>query len=190
VSLLAPQLFVGSEPKREAFRPVQNDHSSFGVKPTGGMWTSTFEPATGSGWIEWCHAEDFRVPGAGWRSWLVMPESTLRTLVIDTLEDLRLALDRYARHDLDAAFAAVETFLGMGRFLDFEKLARDYDAIHLTEAGQWQTRLSHPDSLYGWDCESTLWLHWRVDRVQSLGRRTWLPEQPRPRRIRTARRDL
>lgn len=51
---------------------------------------------------------------------------------------------------------------------DFELLAKHFDVIHLTENGQYETRLNHPD-LYGWDCESSLWLNWAVEKVEDLG---------------------
>jgi len=40
--------------------------------------------------------------------------------------------------------------------LDWEEIAKHYDAIMLTEKGEKETRYTNP-SLYGWDCESTLW---------------------------------
>lgn len=33
------------------------------------------------------------------------------------------------------------------------------ECIHLTESGQWNTRLTRPLNLYGWDCESILILN-------------------------------
>lgn len=180
--LIEAQLFVGSEPTREHFQPVSNA-VDFGVKPNGGMWTSTYDPSIGSGWIDWCHKEDFRVPGGGWRSWLLVPSPGVRVLTIDTLEDLVLALNRYPRTEP----AWRTNLFGMSRYFDFEAVARDYDAIHLTEEGQWRTRLSHPDNLYGWDCESVLWLHFEVDAVEYLGRQTWREPPRQQRRLRTAR---
>ena len=44
------------------------------------------------------------------------------------------------------------------RYLDFEKIAENYDAIWLTEKGMQETRWSNPD-LYGWDCETFLILN-------------------------------
>jgi len=44
-------------------------------------------------------------------------------------------------------------------FPDYEECATRYDAIHLTDRGQWATRMTHPKNLYGWDCESVLILN-------------------------------
>lgn len=41
-------------------------------------------------------------------------------------------------------------------YLDFELLAKNYDAIWLTENGQSETHLYYPINLYGWDCETVL----------------------------------
>ena len=51
-------------------------------------------------------------------------------------------------------------------FIDYEEMAKEYDAIWLTVNGQWDTRLPEMDgnydidgssiNLYGWDCESLL----------------------------------
>jgi len=41
--------------------------------------------------------------------------------------------------------------------MDWEEIAKHYDGVMLTEAGQVHTRYSRPLSLYGWDCESTVW---------------------------------
>ena len=51
------------------------------------------------------------------------------------------------------------------RFLvypDFEKVSKMFDAVYLTEEGQWKTRFSNNGctyNLYGWDCESLLILN-------------------------------
>lgn len=49
-----------------------------------------------------------------------------------------------------------------------EAIAKKYDAVHLTSEGQWRTRHSTPN-LYGWDCESTLWLRWKFEKVEYIG---------------------
>jgi hypothetical protein len=188
---LGPQLWVGGPrahaPSKDSFNKVENDEG-FGVKPKGGLWTSTFVPEQGSAWTEWCNAEDFNVPQAGWASWLLYPTGTAQILRIDTYEDLKLIVEsEYGlpvpyRQDLGA------------RAMNFAKLATRFDAIYLTEEGQWATRLSHPHSLYGWDVSSVCWLQatgidW--DKSQYLGIVRWgQPPEPavKPRRLRGPRR--
>ena len=46
--------------------------------------------------------------------------------------------------------------------LDWEQIAREYDGVRMTNKRQWTTRMPRDIkdmnlSLYGWDCESTLW---------------------------------
>jgi hypothetical protein len=44
----------------------------------------------------------------------------------------------------------------------------EVDAIHLTERGEHETRLSQPYSLYGWDCECVLIMNPKGIRYQDL----------------------
>jgi len=185
---LGPQLWINRHPPRaSSFNVVVNDHG-FRVKPQGGLWTSTYSDEIGSGWVEWCLAEDFRVPQHfRWHGWLLTPPWDARVYEIDSYADLRrLAESEFGMPEGPGYFPA---FGGCG--IDFEKMSQSYDAIHLTEAGQWATRLSHPHTLYGWDCESTLWLHypWAWAEIHEV-HGTW--GQPKPistrGRIRRARR--
>lgn len=159
--MLGPQLWVDAkgrpELRQELFEPVRNE--SF-MKPRGGLWTSTFRPKTGSDWIEWCKAEQFWLPP--YRSWLVVPRRDARVLVIDNEADAVEAVKVYGRED------ARQKLLGEMMF-DFEKLAQDYDAMHLTKRGQIETRFGYDVNLWGWDCESTVWFRWVFAEVRWLG---------------------
>jgi hypothetical protein len=190
VASLQPQLFIGrKEPNSHHFNPVSNDEG-FGVKPRGGLWTSTYGPVYGSGWVDWCLSEDYNVPPDGrFASWLLEPNPTAVVLEIDSYEDLQVLVE--SDYGIDGPGYALR--LG-GRGINFEKLATwgHIDAIHLTERGQWATRLSHPHTLYGWDCESTLWLRWAFVKVENLGYRRWMPAEapkpePAPQRLRSPR---
>jgi hypothetical protein len=45
--------------------------------------------------------------------------------------------------------------------LYFERVGKEYDALHLTHEGYLRTRSRRcKPSLIGWDCESTLWFKW------------------------------
>lgn len=44
--------------------------------------------------------------------------------------------------------------------LNFIAVSKDYDAIYLTDKGQWKTRNTYPNTLYGWDCETLLVLNY------------------------------
>ena len=79
---------------------------------------------------------------------IVKVKKDARILTIDSLEDLIKLCDDYPGKVID--------FLKTYRFIDWEKVSKNYDGVYLTEKGQMATRWSQP-SLYGWDCESTLW---------------------------------
>jgi hypothetical protein len=164
---LGPQLFTGgsgAQPVEAKFQPPRNQ--PFFVKPTGGLWTSTYSEEDGSDWVRWCLAEGYA--GPVFRCWLLQPNPSARVFEIDSYADLGRGLDRYG--------LSQELGLSM-KILDFEAMARDYDAIHLTHAGRRATHLSAPHNLYGWDCETTLWLHWSfAGEPLDLGHRQWPAE--------------
>lgn len=89
---------------------------------------------------------------------LLTPLEQLRIYTVDTQKDLKL-LARDYRLPHDYMFQ-----------LDYERIAQDYDAIHLTDEGQWATRLTYPMSLYGWDCECVLWFRWCFSEVNAYKR--------------------
>jgi hypothetical protein len=172
-------------PDRQQFQPPTNDPHGLGIKPSGGLWTSTLDMATGSGWVQWCLAEDYGIPGGyRWHAYRLVPMRDADILEIDSYADLKQVIDQFGT---DGPSLHVDS-----KSLDFVKLAQTYDAIHLTENGQWTTRLTFPHTLYGWDCESVLWLHWAFSEVHDLGIQTWgkPADLPRAGVIRRARRSL
>lgn len=137
-----------TEKPGEPIYPIRNART---VKPNGGLWTSTYDPERGSAWVQWCLSEEFDIPTDGvWQGRILTPRRDARIAVIDSLDDLERLYRRYP----------LEVISGLWSVLDFERMAADYDAVHLTDDGQWATRLTHPYSLYGWDCESTNWFRW------------------------------
>jgi len=160
------QLFMGRDGTRpEPDRMEQIRNRPWSNKPTGGLWTSTFRLETNdSDWIEWCRSE---MPD--WETetkWALYP-TPARILEIDTLEDCEKLYASYGvGWDPDA--------FNLGT-INFEKMLLDYDAVHLTAKGQAETRLTRP-SLYGWDCESTLWLRWMFEKVEAIKPRKRLIE--------------
>lgn len=126
------------------FRPIKNEW----VKPSGGLWASPV--GSECGWESWCQAEQFRVNS--------LKESFEfeirgRIFTIDCEDDLsRMPWRR--KESTPFMFRP-----------DFEAMAEEYDAIHLTSEGQWRTRHSHPRNLYGWDCECVLVMNPAIIRV-------------------------
>jgi len=145
---------VNGEPSADKLIPVTN----YGMKPCGGIWTSTYLDEGVCGWVQWCldGSPDWveRKPG-----WLLEPR-VADIYVIDSYSNLFELARLYGKE-----------FTHYVHSLDFEAMRRDgIEAIHLTEAGQYSTcqRLDGWN-LYGWDCESTIWFNWCFERVESLG---------------------
>lgn len=103
------------------------------------LWAS---PADSDyGWQQWCNDEGFGDLDP-MRRWMIELLPSARLLTIDTLFDLQCLVAAYPGEHLH-----------LSTDIAWPLVARDYDAVHLTEAGQWATRMTVPD-LYGWDCES------------------------------------
>jgi hypothetical protein len=158
-----------SAPDEKYFRAVEGtEHPQAKPPATTGFWTSTYDPRTGSGWVQWCLDEEFCCDRANpvFPLWTLEPDPVARIYTVDTYADLEALVAEYPhRRDYPNR--------GYGAWTDlkpnWEHIARDYDAVHLTEEGQWATRLTHPLDLYGWDCESTLWLRWMFLSATYLG---------------------
>lgn len=159
---LHTQLFMGKEkPTKNKLMDVKNQ--SF-VKPSGGLWTSTYEEKKGSDWTSFCennHFKDIKKHNF----YLLEPEKDIKIYTIDKYNDLASLMENYKENDFDNPFGH---FSFLRPFLDFEKISQDYDGIHLTSRGQFETRMSRPESLYGWDVESTLWFRWCFSEVKQI----------------------
>lgn len=117
------------------FKPIKNRHW---IKPYGGLWTSPLN--TKWGWKEWCEAENFNIYKI---DKFFNVTFTGNILVIDSEKDLdKLKWKKHCSYVWH---------------IDFEEMVNNgVDAIWLTQEGEADTRLLHPRSLYGWDCESVL----------------------------------
>jgi hypothetical protein len=144
---LGPQLYTGNH--YPEVKPLQKIGTLI-CKPDGGLWTSTYDEESGSGWVQWCFNEQFNVPSGGlWEGFLFQPRPDARIYVVDTYPDCEALFKKYSS----------PLYKGSGmQQLDFIRISEEYDAVHLTDRGQWATRMTHPYTFYGWDCESTVWL--------------------------------
>lgn len=124
---------------RGRFQPIKNGHLP--SKPSGGLWASPINSTWG--WRDWCATECFDCDDANSFTFRLLLSAEV--LVINCVDDmLQLPVTRWF------------TDLVM---VDFEKLARTWDAVWLTERGQAATRFRAHNcgfDLYGWDCESIL----------------------------------
>lgn len=155
--VLEPQLHEGEErPAPERMEPVRNELGW--VKPQGGFWTSTFD-GQASEWIRWCLSENFKT--GPFRCWLLIPDPSARVYHVDGLADLERLVRVYGYKR--------EPYSPYSKWcLDFERMAQQFDALHLTRRGERETRHTDP-GLYTWDVESTLWFRWRFTRVIDIG---------------------
>lgn len=120
-------------------------------KPDGGLWASKYTPDNRyvSSWQKFCITKDFRTEKMN-NGVVFNLINSARVYTIDTYNDLEWLMKKYEDN-----FSPYHT-------LDFEKLSIDYDVIELTDNGQWETRLSTPLNLYGWDVECILILNFDV----------------------------
>lgn len=126
------------------------------MKPSGGLWTSPLRPdGTGrlvSGWIRWCEDNSFAAPAAPVT--LIIPDPSARIAVVDSHADLLGLETAYRDHDE----ALLNVSPRVWPLVDWVAMSREVDAVWLTDDGQWATRFTQP-GLYGWDCETVLWLN-------------------------------
>jgi hypothetical protein len=139
-------------------------------KPKYGLWTSSWRQVSqDSGWIEWCRGSDFTEVEKGY--WfLLTPREDVKLYEINTYADLERLVREYGYETRmyqklrEAMPHDVSNYLA----LDFERLAREYDGVHLTERGNARLHLSYPLDLNSWDSESTLWFRWRFTEVKRI----------------------
>lgn len=151
--MLRPQLFVSDNGSYNPNKitPIKNAN----VKPRGGLWTSTFDVQYKNRWVEFCEY-DFtcNVPDNRWDGYILIPHKRARIYTVNSHKDLMKLLEKYPYQPYRNMYGF--PFLAEKLYPDFERIKRDYDAIRITDEGQWATRLTEP-GLYGWDFESTLW---------------------------------
>lgn len=119
--------------------PIIN--KQFFTKPRGGFWASRKDGDMT--WKDWCESEEYRLDALN-----VSFEFTLKDNArVLTLSDPKQLLDLPKIPQLDP-FAWPSEYSSV--YLNFEKLEEQYDAIELTNIGEFYWLL------YGWDCNSIL----------------------------------
>jgi len=146
MSKIKPQLFCTRKKEFGKILSVKNvDWNP--AKPIGGLWTSTYTPNSEypSAWVRWCSYEQ-----PEWikdvNFFLLIPKENINVFIINSLDDLKYLCEKFPYNRTLIPYAS----------LDWEEIAKHYDGVMLTEKGEKETRYTNP-SLYGWDCESTLW---------------------------------
>mgnify|MGYP001623704021 CR=1 FL=1 len=112
-------------------------------KPAGGLWASDINAKYG--WKSWCEDENFCECNKE-NSFCFKLKEKSRILTINSHNDLfQLPLESGVHEYINRLCLCI----------DFEKLAREYDAIELLLS---EDRRLYYD-LYGWDCDSILILN-------------------------------
>lgn len=146
-----------TELKEELFN---TDLTNSGInKPKGGLWSSPYNKDTISGWYQFCKDENF-IKGDNSVGVIFSLKEEARIYTIDTKEDLDNLVNKYPNDVLEI----LKEIAG----LNFIAVSKDYDAIYLTDKGQWATRFSRPNTLYGWDCETLLVLNFNAIDLNSI----------------------
>jgi len=187
-------LAVGTPVTPDRMLPISNEFRG-PVRPSGGLWTSTFlGDDVGSDWVRWSMRE--RGPSE-WECHLLYPREA-RIFQVASMEDLQELYDNYPfetpimrimRENFNRMMSLpdappypedynLEDFLAMHAQLDFEAIAGDFDAVHLTPQGLSDLKRNFSERLpwmHSWDCETVLWFRWCFDRVKYLGMRVFDP---------------
>lgn len=145
------------------FKEIKNYKHSLN-KPENGLWTSTYNEKIGSAWIQWCACDE--------PEW-ISKQATLfriinnpRVYEIDSFTDLENLQKRFPDHWHDF------------QKINWEKIAKVFDCVHLTENGQSNTQFGR-FNLYGWDSESTLWFNLRcLEKINDIEiKKEWRKQQ-------------
>lgn len=134
----------------ELFAPVSN--TPLFDKPTGGLWLS---PLTddGSRWSQQCEIMDRACPSI--EAIPIAPEA--RILLIENLPDYEALCAEYF-YEL-AGDDALTIAFGK-KWLDFERVAREWDGLYVSQEAIWNARWRVPDDKTGslalWDVETLL----------------------------------
>jgi len=121
------------------FKQVRNHMYPFvKPRPETGLWASPVDSSFG--WKDWCELESFRNCSPN-NSFSFQLSSDARVFVINDIDDLE-------------QLPWLEDRSSNGP--DYESIREIYDVLFLTEEGQYNTRLTYPKNLYGWDCECIL----------------------------------
>ena len=150
----------------EHLRPIDESLCGWYKPHSGGLWTSSLTTDGRSGWIDWCLNENFE--GPEFDIWHLDPNPAASVYTIDTYNDLAALASRFPPA-CDHPKGCPTWGDGIGSGVGWRRVAKEYDAVRVTEEGEWKMRLSDPISIYGWDCESTVWFRWKFLDVRHVG---------------------
>ena len=124
-------------------------------KPLGGLWSSEYFPNSSkanncckSDWEFWCRNENFHLERLN-KGVVFELKKQANIYTVDSYDDLLKLSENYS---YEKYFYGIE----IKKYIDFEKMSKDFDGLFLTVEGELQTRYEAKMNLYGWDCSSLL----------------------------------
>lgn len=131
------------------FQEVKNSRSR--NKPIGGLWTSPIDSIYG--WKDFVKIESYKKEKYLSKFVLLSLKDSAKILKIDSAKDFDEAPKRYIKGEND--------WYPPIKYLDFEEIAKSYDALWLTYNGVKELSYCLGDDafigdLYGWDVETVL----------------------------------
>jgi hypothetical protein len=188
-SMIGPQLHMNViAPTEERIEPI----TQCAWHPNGGMWTTTNDPDTPAfAFFTATFAYMYRLNETNpryraiqgdsphlpeIRCWILHPSQSARIATIDTKKDLFSLGDRYGWVKCSwekrmAPLGLVASRPEIENALNFPAIAKDYDAIHVTEAGieLLENIEVGEHRLAFWEAECTCWFRWCFERVEEVG---------------------
>ena len=131
---------------REKFVPISNNIEI--PKPNGGLWASRVDAKFG--WKDWCEGtKGFEDTLEQSFEFELKPDA--RVLVIDNISQLDdLPKGKSLFDVLKEQGVPMDFHKGLWTFLDFEKLAEDYDAVEVIISADHNLHFQ----IYTWDCDA------------------------------------
>lgn len=131
------------------FNPITNCNGF--IKPNGGLWACTYEEN-----YVWRDTLDilgisYRMKNYKYYNIFELREDA-RILNISCIKDLEDVMEKYQSEETKKIGLSI-----LSQALDFEKLAKDYDAFHVEDCEVLYINYFYRSySLYGYDCESLI----------------------------------
>lgn len=162
--------FTKEIPQQELLTPVQNmDHGGI-IKPLHGtgLWTSPLEANGKTAWENWA-TDNLPQKLVGRDAYVLTPHADARIYVIHDEDSMRELIRTYGLGNPE--------FYSHRTYLDWERMAKDFDAVTLHEAG-FNYGGGYAERCLEWQLPSTVWLNWCFESFEQYAPGTSVPVEP------------